>query len=119
MPDIAHREILADAADPVEFAEIDPDFCRVELRIADGAEVEDVDDGAVLGRGSVEILHRLDAGGSRHVLHDDGRVSRNVTADMAGKQARIHIEPAARRKPNNDGERLASVEILRRCGSSE
>jgi hypothetical protein len=118
MPDIADREILADAADPIELAEIDPDPGGIEPGISDAAEIESIDDGPVLGRGRVEILHRFDAGSAGHVLHDDGRIARNVTADMAGEHPRIDVEPAARCKADHDRERLALVEILRSRGSN-
>ena len=86
---VADPVIRRDDADPGIFAEIEIDLVRLHDRLGDQAGIEDGHDRAVLRRGQVEIAHRRQAPGPRHVLHDDGRIAGNVIADIA-RQARAH-----------------------------
>ena len=85
----------------------------VQPRFADGAEVEDVEGGAVLGRGVVEIVHGVEAAGARHVLHHHRGIAGDVPAHVPRQHARIDVEAAARREAGQDVDGLALVEILR------
>ena len=56
------------------------------------------------------------AGGAGHVLDDDGRIARNMAAQMTRDQARIGIKTAAGGKADDNSNRLAFVK--RRGGAS-
>ena len=63
-------------------------------------------------RGEIEkVVGRGQTARARHVLHDDGRSAGDVTADVARHGAGIDVVPAARRRSDHYGDRLARVEI--------
>ena len=109
---VANPVIGRDDADPGIFAEIEVDLVRLDDGLGDHARIEDPHHRAVLRRGQVEIAHRGQAPGARHVLHDDGRIAGNVIADIARQHARIIVVAAGRREADHDGEELALVEIV-------
>ena len=90
MPDEAHIGFAVGAADPVE-------LCGVELRASlqhrrgRNPVERHADDGAVLGALIVDLVGHHHAARRRLVLHDDGRVARNVVHDLARQRARIEI----------------------------
>src|SRR6185312_15535772 len=53
------------------------------------------------------------AGGAWHVLHDDRRTSRHMPVQVTGDQPAVIVERAAGRGADDEGDRLAAVEILR------
>src|SRR5262249_31486770 len=74
------------------------------------------DGGAVLGRDIAEIDHGADAAGTRHVLHHDIGLARNVGGEIGREHmrvARIAAAGAGRKDPV-DG--FALVEVLDRVG---
>jgi hypothetical protein len=68
---------------------------------------------AVLRRRHVEVAHRGQAAGARHVLDDDIGVAGDVRRHMTRQAAGIDVVAAARREADHDGEDLALVEIIR------
>ena len=74
--------------------------------------VEDGHDRAVFRRRQVEIAHRGQTACTRHVLHDDRRIARNVISDVMGQNPRIVVVSAGGRIADHDGEELALVEIV-------
>ena len=119
VPGVADAEILADVADPAEVEEVDADLLRHGQRLRDQPGVERVDEGAVGGRGGGGVLHRIEARGARHVLHDDVGIARDVAAEMPRQHARVVIVAAAGREADHDANGLALVEgcdVLRRGG---
>ena len=72
-------------------------------------------DGEPVGTGDpVRVVGGDQARGAGHVLHDDGRLARNVLREMAGEQPRVGIEAAARRVADDDPHRLACVGLAGR-----
>ncbi len=81
-----------------------------------GALIDAGNIGAVLRGCRINVVGRAHAAGSRHVLHDDVRVARDMIAHVAREQAGIEIIAAAGAETDHDVDRLALVEgLLRRC----
>ena len=112
MPDVTDRQVLRDAADPFEFAEVDRDLVGRQQRIGDLGIVEHVDDRAVLRRVSLEMLHRPQAAGARHVHHDDRWRPGDVPADVARNQPRVDVVAAAGRIADHKAQRLALIKVV-------
>jgi hypothetical protein len=71
-------------------------------------------DGQPVGFGDFEeMVGRQQAPGARHIVDDDGRISWNMFAEMAGDKTSIRIVPASRRCPNDNSNCFSFVE--RRC----
>ena len=68
--------------------------------------------GAVLRLRHVERANGHETSGAGHVLNDDRRMARNVVGDEAGQGAGIGVVAAAGTEADNDGDRLAFVEII-------
>ena len=69
------------------------------------------DDGAVLGRDAVEIVHRANAAGARHVLHDDVRLAGNVRAQIRRERVGIARIAAAGAGAHDERHLPAFVEL--------
>jgi hypothetical protein len=67
--------------------------------------------GAVLGGDIVEIVDRLEAAGSRHVLRNEPWIARDVAAHMARERPRIDVIAAAGAEADHHLDGLAGVEI--------
>ena len=60
-----------------------------------------------------KIVHRHEARGAFHVLHQKRRRAGNKTHQMLADHARGGVDAAARRKADDHGQRLARIEIGR------
>ena len=109
---VADPEVGRDDADPAVFAEIELHLVGLHDGLGDQAGIEDGHGGAVLGRRHVEIAHRGQAAGARHVLDDDVGIAGDVADEMARQRSGIDVIAAARREADHDGEGLALVEII-------
>src|SRR5581483_7240407 len=75
--------------------------------------VEVGEDSAVFRRRGVKVIHRFDAGGARHVLHDQRGIARDELAKMRGKQPCGRVVAAAGIGADDDADLLAGEEGLR------
>jgi hypothetical protein len=114
----------------IGIAQID-EFARVVLGrniadqgLEDGAGIDRPGSGPVLRRHRIDECRELVAPGAGHVLRQHGRISRNMAAEAAGKQARIGIVAAARGTADVEIDLLAAIELsdpvlrLRRNGKT-
>ena len=62
--------------------EVDLDLVGMQAGITDIAEIENIEDGAVFRGRQIEIVHRRETSGARHVLHHHGQVARDVAAPI-------------------------------------
>ena len=109
---VANSVIGCDDADPGIIAEVELDPFGLDDGLRDHARIEDHHHRAILRRGEIEVANRGQAAGARHVLHDDGRISGNVIADVARNIARVTVVAAGRREADDDTEHLALVEVV-------
>src|SRR5262249_49020820 len=120
VPRRRHGHFAVDASDPVETDEIEADRLRVPVLYQQHAPHHESDDGAVLGSGIVDVIGRRETAGSRHVLHDDGRIARDMLAKVARYQTRLPAVAAARAGADDERDLPAGVEFgnrLRRGAS--
>src|SRR5262249_13102703 len=104
----AYAGFVRYAADPAEARWIELRTLAVtEQRFERDAACESGEDGAVPRCGVVEIVDRTQAARARHVLHQNGRVVRNVARHVAGKRSRIEIVAAARTETTKNADGLA------------
>ena len=76
-------------------------------------------DGETIGFSDlVYVVGCYETPGAGHILYDNGGLSGNVLAYMAGNCTGISVEPAPCRKPDNDPNRFAFVKVVRRCRAS-
>ena len=106
VPGDADADVATDRADPLEFAHVVAGIARADQRLGQRAAGKGGDGGAVFRRRHGEEIRGANAACARHVLHVDHRVALDVGADMPAEQARIEIEPAARRARDIDADRL-------------
>ncbi len=74
-------------------------------------------DGQAVGLGdAIDVIGRLPSAARTHVLHDDGRISRNMLAQNVDHSARSQIRRSRRRPAENDGDRFVLIERRLRPG---
>ena len=83
------------ATDPGELGAVELRRLLAKQRIKSGAASDDGEHRAVLGGDAIEPVGKAQAAGAFHVLHHNGGVARDVTADMPGEHAGIEIVAAA------------------------
>jgi hypothetical protein len=69
------------------------------------------DDGAIFGRDLIDIVRGNDRAGTRPVLHDDRRLTRNMPSQVTRYRTRSEIVAAADIRPDHDINRLSLVEL--------
>ena len=74
------------------------------------------DGGAVLRRDVHQIVHRLDAAGARHILHQNLRLAGNMVGVNGSEGMRVAGITAARTGAQDPGDLLVLVEIRNRVG---
>src|SRR5262245_30121371 len=95
VPGVADAEVLADIADPRIVEKLHAtDLVGRRYRLGDQAGVEGRDQRAVGRRSGTQELHRLEARGTRNVLHDDGRLARDVTRHVFRQHAGVDVVAA-------------------------
>ena len=111
MPAVLQRDADGDlvigAADPGEFRRVILRSAFIEQRIEGDAACGRAEDGAVARRRRIEKIGEPEAPGALHVLRHDGRISRNVLADMPRQEPAIKVIAAA--------DAIADLQIDRSC----
>ena len=108
----AQENIVVGAADVVELARIVFSHgILADERIENGALEIGADHRAVLRCDIGDIGRHQIAAGSRHVLRHDGRIAGHVLAEETRHQPRISVIAAAGRRADDDGDRLAPIEL--------
>ncbi len=113
-----HEDVVAgrDAADIGELGRVVLHGGIGERLLERGGLDDDAERRSVLGRDLVEIVGGLEAAGARHVLRNEGRLSRNVLAQVARHHAAVEIVAAARGVADGDRDGLAGEELVGRLG---
>jgi hypothetical protein len=83
-----------------------------EERIERNPALDHADDQPVLGRDVEQVVGRQKAAAARHVLRHDGRLARDVAAQVCGEGAGVEVVPAAHIRRHDQPERLAAIEVL-------
>jgi predicted Zn-dependent protease len=97
MPREGDAFLRADAADPAEISFVVAHAVGHQIAVDQMLALQDAHDGAVAARQIVEVVGGRKPAGARHVLHDDGRRTWNVAAEMARHHAGVPVIAAARR----------------------
>src|SRR5687767_14150902 len=101
------------SADPPELAAIEPDgFIAKRLTQHIGA-IPDADEQAIRLGAVKGIVRRDQTTGAGHVLDNDGRMTRDMFADMSPDDSRREIVAAAGRESDHKPDGLAFVKIIR------
>ena len=119
VPSVTDAEIRRHGTDPRQLREFEIELLGLRQRRGDQPGAECRDHRSVLGRIGVEVTHRHQGARARHVLNDDRGLAGDISADVSGNEPRIGIVAAAGRKTDDDGDRLAPVEVgvaPRGCG---
>jgi hypothetical protein len=106
----AQAHLIGDAAEPGEFGTVE--FGFVEERRDAHAARERADDGAVFGSDGINVIGRLEAPGTGHVLRHDAGTARNILTEMPRQKPRICIVAAAHAIADEERNALALVKIL-------
>ena len=114
LPGDADADLVVGAADPGELVGLELRALGPQQRIEGGAAADGGDGRAVLRADIVDPVGEPQAAGTFHVLRDDGRVARDVLAEVAGNDARIEIVGAADAVADIEIDVLALVEFRRR-----
>ena len=99
-------------ADPLEAREVEAHRLGRQQRCGRDAVGHHAEHRAVARRDVVELVHQREARRARHVLHDRGRIARQVFAEVARQQPRGEIVAAARPGADADLDPLAAIEFL-------
>src|SRR4029453_13206180 len=99
-----------EGTEPLEFGRFEAHALRLQP-LGEWDRVREQDLGAVLRSRTVEMVARDDTAGTRHVLHDDGRVAGNVAGEMLADDAAVEGVAAAWLRPPQDRDGLALVEF--------
>ncbi len=102
---------MAGAADIGEFVDVEGHARSLQRAFHVPGSAGHGERQAIGGDALVDVIHRDDAGGALHVLHDDAGLARDEACQMAGDDACRVVDAAARRKTDDDGERLALIKI--------
>src|SRR5262249_6292062 len=114
-----YGHFAVDDSDPVETLEIEAYRLRVPVLYQQHAPHHESDDGAVPGCRIVDVIGRRETARSRHVLHDDGWIARDMFAEVARHQTRLSVITAARAGTDDERYLPAGVEFGNRlrCGA--
>src|SRR5262249_29741953 len=105
-------DLVRNAAEPAELRGlVKRPFAAAEQRIEERAAGEAAEGRAILGPEWVEAVRRLDRAGARHVLHDNGRVSGDVAADVAAERAGVEVVATARGVADHQVDAAPAVEV--------
>lgn len=113
----AARRILGQGADPADLVHVVAHVLAAEQKGDGVGRRGQHDPRAVLRTGVEDVVERLDAARTRHVLHDDAWVARHVLAEMRLEEAREGVGAAAGAEADDQCDRLAAIEILGRIGA--
>ena len=121
LPGDADADLVVGAANPGELVGLELRALGPQQRIEGGAAADGGDRRAVLRADIVDPVGEAQAAGTFHVLGDDGRVARDVLAEVAGDDAGVEIIGAADAVADIEIDVLALVEFrgrlrLRRRG---
>src|SRR5262249_21889705 len=72
---------------------------------------------AVWRRDRPEVVHQRERARARHVLDDDGRLARDVAADVLTQKLRVGVVAAARAEAHINGHGLAPIEVGNRVSA--
>jgi hypothetical protein len=86
VPDRHRMRDGVEGTEPLEFGRFETHALRLQP-LGEWDRVREQDLGAVLRSRTVEMVARDDTAGTRHVLHDDGRVAGNVAGEMLADDA--------------------------------
>ncbi len=102
--------VLGRDADVLELARVELDT-RLADHLVDYLVAVEIQNRQAVGLGDlIYMIGREQAGGAGHVLDDDGRVPRNLVAQVARDQARVGIEATAGGEADDQFDSLAFVE---------
>src|SRR5690242_15051211 len=107
-----------EAAEPVE-----PGRGKLRVLVAEEwieryAALDQADHQTILGRDVEQPVCRLQTAAPRHVLHQNCRLARNMTAEMGGKGPGVEVVAAADVRGSDQPYRLAAIEFLATGGPS-
>src|SRR5262249_22662227 len=97
-----------EGTEPLEFARFETHAFRLQS-LGKWDRVREQNLGAVLRSRTLDMVARDAAAGTRHVLHDDGRVAGNVAGEMLADDAAVEVVAAAWLRPHKDRDGLALV----------
>jgi hypothetical protein len=123
VPDVHGLRLAIGAAEPIELDRIEAHAGRLQQRRGRHAVEGSAHHRAVERPGVVERIGHGEAAGARLILHDDGRLARNMRGQVARKQARIDVVARADADADHEPQRLAVEEggdvFLLRAGARD
>ena len=117
MPDIADERVLADAADPGQFVNVEMRLCWLLEGRGRNSVMDARDDAAVPRRAIHEIVGRLEPARARHVLHGNRGMAREMRGKEPGDQPAECVIDPARCAADDEADLLAGVEFVRGGGA--
>jgi hypothetical protein len=110
VPGGAQAVVVGDVADPGELAAVE--LGVAQQRLDRHAPRQRADRAAVFRRDVIKILGGAKAPGAGHVLRNECRMARNVSAHIPGQKPRIDVIAAAGAEADDHGNVAAFVEFL-------